>query len=246
MHHRVSSKVVHKIEINFADTASPQNGIHGNGTTTSATNGSIVFPQCVVNGAAVSKTFQILYKNEEISLNDVISFKTHLLVDATRCIEQIRKTQFVVDIELWFTDRDFGPDHHNSIECVASRTLFLHVDICRGLHYHLPVMFDYFHLSAITVSIHGSLITLCQPYLKRSKAKPGPPSSGSRDQDFYSQDLSMSNYDMLLFGCPISAFTQEESKEAKGLRLRRAQLVHWQLCSILLTAIQSLRRKMSE
>jgi hypothetical protein len=36
----------------------------------------------------------------------------------------------------------------------------------RGLHYHLPVLFDYFHLAAITVTVHASLIAVHQPYIK--------------------------------------------------------------------------------
>lgn len=34
---------------------------------------------CIINGAGVSKVFQILYRNEEISLRDVIMFRAHLL-----------------------------------------------------------------------------------------------------------------------------------------------------------------------
>lgn len=267
----------HKVEINLTETSQRNavpggpglGGSGGNGNsssslasaTTTASSTGLFFPPCVINGAAVSKTFQILYKNEEILLNDVISLKTHLLVDASRCIEQIRKTQLVLDLELWFTDRDFGPEHHTSIECVATRQLSLHVDICRGLHYHLPVMFDYFHLSAVTVSVHGSLITLCQPYLKRgSKSNKNSlshnhhhhhnntsltASGSSKDSDSFNPSEA-NGYDVLLFGAPMASFGPNEAPEMIGVRLRRAQLVHWQLCSILLTAIQSLRRKLSE
>jgi hypothetical protein len=34
---------------------------------------------CIINGVGVSKVFQILYRNEEISLRDVIMFRAHLL-----------------------------------------------------------------------------------------------------------------------------------------------------------------------
>lgn len=40
----------------------------------------------MVNGAAVSKTFQILYRNEEVTLNDVILFKAHVVVDSKKVI----------------------------------------------------------------------------------------------------------------------------------------------------------------
>lgn len=42
----------------------------------------LVFPACVVNGTGVSKTFQILYRNEEVALDDAIMFRAHILVDS--------------------------------------------------------------------------------------------------------------------------------------------------------------------
>ena len=36
----------------------------------------------MVSGAAVSKTFQILYRNEEVHLDDHAHFKLHLIVDS--------------------------------------------------------------------------------------------------------------------------------------------------------------------
>ena len=46
----------------------------------------LVFPATVINGNAVSKTFQILYRNEDVTLNDIILFKVHALVDAVKVI----------------------------------------------------------------------------------------------------------------------------------------------------------------
>lgn len=34
---------------------------------------------CIINGAGASKLFQILYRNEEVALRDVIMFRAHLL-----------------------------------------------------------------------------------------------------------------------------------------------------------------------
>jgi hypothetical protein len=43
-----------------------------------------VFPPCIVNGVAVSKTFQILYRNEEVLLGDVFRFRVHLVLDSAK------------------------------------------------------------------------------------------------------------------------------------------------------------------
>ena len=53
-----------------------------------------------------------------------------------------------------------------AIECVSSRTLSLNFHPTRGLHYHLPVLFDYFHLSAVSVTVHAILASLHQPYIR--------------------------------------------------------------------------------
>jgi len=41
----------------------------------------LVMPGSVLNGVAISKTFQILYRKEDIDINDVIAFKVYMLVD---------------------------------------------------------------------------------------------------------------------------------------------------------------------
>lgn len=53
-----------------------------------------------------------------------------------------------------------------SVPLISSRTLSLHFHPWRGLHHHVPVMFDYFHLSVISVSIHASLVALHQPLIR--------------------------------------------------------------------------------
>ena len=45
---------------------------------------NLVFPASVINGVAVSKTFQILYRNEDVAVNDVVFFKVHTLVEANK------------------------------------------------------------------------------------------------------------------------------------------------------------------
>lgn len=49
---------------------------------------------------------------------------------------------------------------------ISSRTLSLHVHPRSGLHHQVPVMFDYFHLSVISVTIHAALVALQQPLIR--------------------------------------------------------------------------------
>ena len=247
----VNCKQTHKIEVSISDPKNQSTSRLSTGSSSSSaevssemcnnqTNANIVFPQCIVNGCAVSKTFQILYKNEEVLLDDYVTFKVNLIVDSNDCVKQVRKTNFVMDLELWFTDQEFGPDHHNSIECVSSRQLNLHFDICRGLHYYMPIMFDYFHLSALTLAIHGSLLTLCQPYITNRNSK----SDKKFGNSVHATPINSCNfgYDSVLMSSPNNKTTDE----IKEIRYRRAQLIHWRLTAILLSAIQSLKRKTEE
>ncbi|XP_035217336.1 protein FAM135A-like isoform X2 [Stegodyphus dumicola] len=198
---------------------------------------SLVFPACIVNGTAVSKTFQILYKNEEIILDDIIIFKVHALVDGHKVRESLLKADFQIIVELWFTDQSFGPDHHNSIHCVSTRTLLLHFDPSRGLHHHIPLLFDYFHLCAVTITIHASVIAVCQPYI--SLQKPSKQNFLTGSPRLLSKK-SHSSIEAVLFGPQVGRSVPCSA------RLCRARIIHWELCFLLLSAHNSLCRKVME
>lgn len=55
---------------------------------------------------------------------------------------------------------------------ISSRTLGLHFQPRRGLHHHVPVMFDYFHLSVISVTVHAALVALQQPLIRYEAVGP--------------------------------------------------------------------------
>lgn len=58
------------------------------------------------------------------------------------------------------------PDDPSSLQSISCRTLRLHLSLQRGIHQHVNVMFDYFHLSVISVAIHASLVALHQPLIR--------------------------------------------------------------------------------
>ena len=55
------------------------------------TASNMAYPACIINGAAVTKTFQILYRNEEVRLEDVINFRIHTIVEAGKVNNQSSK-----------------------------------------------------------------------------------------------------------------------------------------------------------
>ncbi|KAK9305934.1 hypothetical protein QLX08_003181 [Tetragonisca angustula] len=111
-----------------------------------------------------SKRFQILYRNEEVTLGTSVLFRAHVLVHSHKIEEVLSRTHFNLGVELWFSE----PTQPGNMACVSSRALQLNFAPTKGLHYHLPVLFDYFHLAAVSITIHACLVALHQPYIKKS------------------------------------------------------------------------------
>uniref|UniRef100_A0A3Q4FYS2 Family with sequence similarity 135 member B n=1 Tax=Neolamprologus brichardi TaxID=32507 RepID=A0A3Q4FYS2_NEOBR len=60
----------------------------------------------VYDGTVFSRIFQILYRNEEISVNDCMNFKVHLLLDGERVEEALSEVDFQLKLDLHFTDNE--------------------------------------------------------------------------------------------------------------------------------------------
>ncbi|CAB1350957.1 unnamed protein product, partial [Coregonus sp. 'balchen'] len=92
----------------------------------------------------------ILYRNQEVNVNDRMLFKVHLLLDGERVEEALSEADFQLKLDLHFTDNEEQLGDIVTVPVISSRTLGLHFHPRRGLHHHVPVMFDYFHLFART------------------------------------------------------------------------------------------------
>lgn len=151
------------------------------------------FPPSIINGTAVTKTFQILYRNEEVSLRNNANFKAHFIVEAGKIEETLDKADLQLHIELWYTENGFGISQQSAIECVSARVLSLAFQPTRGLHYHLPVLFDYFHLSAVSVTIHAILSSIHQPYINSVRSSPAMQNNKINHQSSVSSFTSSSS-----------------------------------------------------
>uniref|UniRef100_A0A2K6CBW8 Family with sequence similarity 135 member A n=1 Tax=Macaca nemestrina TaxID=9545 RepID=A0A2K6CBW8_MACNE len=146
---KIPSRIPHRVEASL---------LHATGMT-------LAFPASVHDSLICSKTFQILYKNEEVVLNDVMIFKVKMLLDERKIEETLEEMNFLLSLDLHFTDGDYSADDLNALQLISSRTLKLHFSPHRGLHHHVNVMFDYFHLSVVSVTVHASLVALHQPLI---------------------------------------------------------------------------------
>ncbi|KAJ8319666.1 hypothetical protein KUTeg_002782 [Tegillarca granosa] len=192
----------------------------------------MVLPACVINGVAVSKTFQILYRSEDVQINDLVLYRLHTLIESNKIVESLEKLELQVSVELWFSEEDIGPTGlQEKMENVSSRMLSLHFSPTKGLHHHVPVLFDYFHLSAIEVTVHGTLIALHQPYI----SVPRPPKSAWANKPGQPEQSTL---EMVYFG---SRTVSGDPDDCSTVKLHTAYNVHKRICTVLLSAYESLQ-----
>nr|XP_020458886.1 protein FAM135A isoform X2 [Monopterus albus] len=200
----------------------------------------LAFPASVQDDVICSKTFQILYKNEEVMVNDVLLFKVMMLLDERKVDESLSDMDFQLLLDLYFTDGDYMQDDSSSLQNISGRTLRLHFSLQRGIHQHVNVMFDYFHLSVISVAIHASLVALHQPLI--SFPRPVKTTWLNRNAPTQSKDSVIPPLENVVFG---SSYIKQVSPDGRTFLvsehcLQHAFSLHHNLCSSLLLAYQGL------
>ncbi|KAJ8248169.1 hypothetical protein GJAV_G00239100 [Gymnothorax javanicus] len=223
---KLPPRIPHKIEASLLQPA--------------ATSSDLAFPASVHDDVIHSKTFQILYKNEEIALNDVLVFKAKMLLDENKVVESLSEMDFSLSLDLHFTDGDYSPEDLSSLQSISSRTLRLHFSPTHGIHQHVSVMFDYFHLSALSVTIHGSLVALHQPLISFPRLLKG--TWLNRNAPPQTRDSVIPELESVVFG---SGYLRHVSPQGNGFAvsdrcLQHAYSLHQRLVDTLLVAYQGL------
>lgn len=211
---RTPPKVPSKIEITLQKSQGDDNEI----------------PAHVISDSAVSRTFQILYRNEDVAINDVILYRFHTLVNSSQLEEELSKLEIQLHVELWFSEEQNGSSAVLAkAECASVRQLNIHMNPKKGLHHHVPLLFDYFHLSCVEVTVHGTLIAIHQPFLSVPKQ---PKSAWS------SRNPELSTLETVYFGDrPLSA----DPDQCQPISMHAAWQMHHRICNILLSAYESLQ-----
>ncbi|XP_069815913.1 protein FAM135B [Dendropsophus ebraccatus] len=194
------------------------------------------FSPCVYDNVVYSRIFQILYRNEDIDINDVMIFKVHLFLDGERVDDALSEVDFQLKLDLHFTDSEHQLKDISAVPMISSRTLGLHFHPRRGLHHHVPVMFDYFHLSVISVTVHASLIALHQPLT--SFVRPVKGSWLGKSNPDLAMEQSNVSLENLVFG---AAYCKPGSSEGTCYLpsescMQHAYKWHKDLCSLLLSS----------
>ncbi|XP_027740001.1 protein FAM135A isoform X2 [Empidonax traillii] len=221
---KIPPRIPHKLEASL---------LHGTGA-------DLAFPASVHDNIVCSKTFQILYKNEEVSVNDVMIFKIKMLLDERKIEESLNEMNFLLTLDLHFTDTDYSPDDLSTLQPISSRTLKLHFNLHQGLHHYVNVMFDYFHLSVISVIVHASLVALHQPLI--SFPRPVKNTWLNRNAPAQNRDSVIPSLESVVFG---NNYTKQLSADGCSFVvsesfLSHAYNFHYTLCASLLLAFKGL------
>ncbi|XP_047027232.1 protein FAM135A isoform X2 [Helicoverpa zea] len=227
---RVGLRVSPKVPVHIEASVSSGNGAARTGRP--AANASLI------GGLAASRAFQIMYRNEEVTLRDIVHFRAHLLVDSRSLKESLERAEWSLGVELWCSEGA----QSSTLAPVSCRVLKLHFQPAQGLHYHLPVLFDYFHLSSVSITIHASLVALHQPYIKKSimhyVQSCTPRSSkqwGKLMKSAGSNFNTSGSFENVLFGSTGKCAGGNSSKIA------HARQVHAEVCGILLGSLEGLQ-----
>ncbi|NXG61452.1 F135B protein, partial [Hemiprocne comata] len=209
-------------------------------TIAGQTGDSSLCSACVHENNVYSRIFQILYRNEEIILNESMNFRVHLLLDGERVEDALSEADFQLKLDLHFTDSEQQLRDVPAIPMISSRTLCLHFHPRRGLHHHVPVMFDYFHLSVVSVTVHASLVALHQPLI--SFARPGKGSWLGKGNLEVEPDQSSMSLENLVFGAGYCKPTSSEGSFYVPSEncMQHAYKWHKDLCLLLLNAQRGL------
>ena len=119
----------------------------------------------LVEGTFLTQTMQIEYTKQSFMLGESFIFVSELpfFNDYTEAYIPSRVT---LHLDLMYSGSDDMPISPSGFQCVSSRTVVANVDWHKGLHEHFPVLFDYFHLASLGVTIHASLYELClEPFV---------------------------------------------------------------------------------
>ncbi|KAJ7338162.1 hypothetical protein JRQ81_010797 [Phrynocephalus forsythii] len=154
--------------------------------------------------------------------------------------EALSEADFQLKLDLQFTDSESQLRDVTAIPVISSRMLGLHFQPRQGLHHHVPVMFDYFHLSAISVSVHASLVALHQPLI--SFTRPGKGSWLGKSSMEMGPDLSAMSIENLVFGAGYCKPTASEGSFYVPSEhcMQHAHSWHKELCLLLLRAYRGL------
>ncbi|KAL7058415.1 hypothetical protein AAHC03_017243 [Spirometra sp. Aus1] len=161
-----------------------------------------------------------MYHKESAELMNAFEQEVQVHVEVSQLEDVFNHTELYFCAELWFSeDSDTTRFQVADMSCVSSRQMRINFSPTRGLNYHFPVFFDYVHLCAVEVTIHGYLTSL-SPGLSRLSSTPTTVANTA-----HADSLSKQSWASVLF-----------SSRNSSSRRHCAVSLHRHLCQALLSA----------
>ncbi|KHN73230.1 Uncharacterized protein Tcan_12023 [Toxocara canis] len=137
---------------------------------------NVVYPPCVFEESAVSKTVELVFADESMTVDDCFRCK----LEVARRVDYVRDVTVQMIIELLFLERE-RPPRMESFNVISRRAVDVMLSLNQSLHVHRPIFFEYMAFSALTITVHASLTSV------QSTRKRLSPESiiGSRLREYY-------------------------------------------------------------
>lgn len=119
---------------------------------------SFAYPGACVDGDCfVTQTVVVEYAEQSYPMGEwaVFSAEVPILRDHT---EVYVVSNFTLQLELKHCPGDELPEGLSKFSHMSTRNVTVRVDWRKGLHDHFPVVFDYFHMAAVGLTVHASLV----------------------------------------------------------------------------------------
>ena len=119
---------------------------------------TFAFPGACVDGDCyVTQTVMVEYTDQSYPMGEwaVFSSEVPILRDHT---EAFVASNFTLQLELRHCPGEEVPENLSKFTPMSTRNVSLRVDWRKGLHDHFPVVFDYFHMAAVGLTVHASLV----------------------------------------------------------------------------------------
>ncbi|OQV19719.1 Protein FAM135A [Hypsibius exemplaris] len=229
---KCDGKVPHCIEV----SSCPRKRSHG--TTEQPANGSFSSSSYVQQEFLPSgNLFKVRHQQQRIKLQDVLLYRVFLLVNPLNIEESVTKTEFTLSLDIVHVERDGDETTKTS---VGERTMKFFIKH-GGLHFHRPVLFGYSNFCQLSLSVHGTLIALQEPY-RRFQYEVRPSSTWKREAVPKVIDIvSHSSMNLIIFG------TTEVYERAENLpELHAAKKRMVAMCRFLIAALEALQAKYIE
>lgn len=197
---------------------------------------------CVFEDHYLTQTSLIEYTDQSFVFGEYFLFKLHYPIKS-EYTEAYVPAQLVMTLDLMFNGDEEMPTRPCQFERVSSRTVHLTIDWRTGLHDHWPVLFDYFHMAALGVTVHASLYGISPDdwpldHSVNSQRRGWPFNQSS-------PPIPLVTYWTLLFGTPGSPSTNEDPSSSYMVpiqEIKRAHHVHQMLAIVLTSARDRLRQ----